>query len=698
MPRRNERLIVALLALVFTWLFFAEYLPPFKSIHLWGDIEGYHYPLERYAFQSLKSGRLPQWDASIYCGISFAANVQAALFYPPAWLMYAAAWKRALFPFKALEGLVFAHVWLAFMFCYLWLRARRLSALACAFGAGVFAFGGYMVSQSGHVGTVTGLAWMPLGLWGIDQAVDRRHWRPLWKTAVASAMCFLAGYPATWVVFCATVFLFALLGPGRWRAAAGACAATAVAMLLSAVQLLPALEARGLMLPDEKYSGQPQNWGAVIGLFVPNWLDFNHYAAFRDPHGFYVYLGLPALFAIAWAVRRGNYRAYLQPAAVAAFCLLMIANPRELVYYALGLIPFARYVAQTYNFYEGLAAMAALVTALGLHDFLEKGARRPVPPWLAPAATAALGAWSLRQLWLWRHGGIFPAAWGSVVSTAIALALFAVAFQTVRSRAWMAAVLLIAAGVDYKVYGTGRLFNAAQGDLDEREGLNGSPGIDGAVYQTLWANRDFRLATDEPAGPHSTDLRMWGLATPQGFDPFLPEQYRKAIEHWVPFRTNRLFDMDLARDDMLQALGVRYVITHEGMANEPRLAGDPRFRVLESRSFYRVYDYLRARPPFGWEDASGSVRPVAWTPERRAFEVASPHGGRFFFVEQFYPGWSAKVDGRAVPIERWRGAFQAIEIPPGARTVVFEYRSQWLPVGAAVSLLTAVVLAIAVII
>jgi len=199
--RAAEILRVSALAFAATCAFFYEYLPPLTRVHIYSDLEGYHYPLQRYAFQSLKEGRFPEWDPSIYCGVSFVGNVQAALLYPPSWLMYAASWRRRHISFKLLEDLVFAHIWLAFVLCYAWLRGRRLVPLSAAMGAGVFAFGGYMASQCVHGGVVTGLAWMPLGLWGIDEATEERHWRPLWKTAVASALCFLAGYPLTWTVF-----------------------------------------------------------------------------------------------------------------------------------------------------------------------------------------------------------------------------------------------------------------------------------------------------------------------------------------------------------------------------------------------------------------------------------------------------------------------------------------------------------------
>src|ERR1044071_5647624 len=116
----RERLLVAAVSLIATCAFFLEYLPPFKRVYLWSDIAGYHYPFQRYAFQRLKEGHIPLWDPSIYTGISFAGNTQAALFYPPTWLMFAAAWKLPRLPFKAVEVFTLAHVWVAFLLCYLW--------------------------------------------------------------------------------------------------------------------------------------------------------------------------------------------------------------------------------------------------------------------------------------------------------------------------------------------------------------------------------------------------------------------------------------------------------------------------------------------------------------------------------------------------------------------------------------------------
>ena len=85
-----RRYLVAALSFIFTYLFFIEYLSPLRQVHIPYDLQGFHYPLVDYAFQALKDGRFPEWDWTIYCGQSFVGNIQAALFYPPTWLLFAA--------------------------------------------------------------------------------------------------------------------------------------------------------------------------------------------------------------------------------------------------------------------------------------------------------------------------------------------------------------------------------------------------------------------------------------------------------------------------------------------------------------------------------------------------------------------------------------------------------------------------------
>ena len=81
---------VAAIALILTYVFFFEYLPPFRWVDITYDLRGFHYPLDNFAFQSLRHGRIPEWDPTMYCGMSFAGNSQSAMYYPPMWLVFAA--------------------------------------------------------------------------------------------------------------------------------------------------------------------------------------------------------------------------------------------------------------------------------------------------------------------------------------------------------------------------------------------------------------------------------------------------------------------------------------------------------------------------------------------------------------------------------------------------------------------------------
>ena len=696
---------VAALALFATYGFFCEYLPPLTRVHVYSDIEGYHFPLQRYAFDSLKAGRFPQWDPSIYCGVSFVGNVQAAVLYPPSWLMYAASWKRQHLKFKMLEYFVFAHFWLAFLLCYAWLRGR-VSPIAAALGAGVFAFGGYMASQCVHVGVATGLAWAPLGLWGIDQATERGDWRPLWKTAVASALCFLAGYPPTWIVLAVTCVVYALTGPAKWRAAVGVLGALAASMLLALDQWWPMLQASAGAALSPKYGAGVNSWRALIPYFIPNWYDANRGTTAHYPiDTLYLYIGLPALFAIARAVRTRTWRPYVQPIAVIAVCLTMATNPAWIVYNIVSRIPLLERTLQSYNFYEGVAVMAALVAALGIEQFLQIPATdgaKTLLRGLVPIATAATVVWAARLLWLGVHGGRLATGTAALAETVVALALFVMGLWVVRAqtgarRAWLAAALIVMVWADFKVYGANRQFNTVDGDYDIFQDPVGIHGMSLNAYGMLWNNRQYRIASDERGGPFSTDYRIWGLATPQGFDPFLPQAYRDFIQQWVAFDTNREFRMDVRNPQMLRALGVRYVITHTGAANADWLAASPDFRpVAPDRSFYSVYEFLHAEAPYGWSDGDGTARPTAWLPERRTFLVNSANGGRFFLAEQLLPGWSASIDGRAAALEHWNHVFQAVAVAPGTHIVTFQFHVPGLLPGAAIGLASTALLILAV--
>jgi hypothetical protein len=299
MDRLTRASSIALISLVLTYGFFAEYLSPFRKVHIPYDLEGYHYPLTDYAFQALKQHRLPEWDWTIYSGQPFIGNIQAALFYPPTWLLLAANATRAHVSLQSMQVFVILHVWLAFILCYLWLRNRQLTALASLVGAGIFAYSGFAMQSLQHMGLMGAYAWFPLGFWGIDQVAHTRKYRPLWKVVAASALCFLAGYPPVWVVFAVCIVSYALFSRASLRVVLGAILSLVASLALVMVQLLPAWEAAALKVPELRYGTGIRPPDLLLSFLLPNFFNFGlNVDIHTNPLKDYLYLGSPCLIGL----------------------------------------------------------------------------------------------------------------------------------------------------------------------------------------------------------------------------------------------------------------------------------------------------------------------------------------------------------------------------------------------------------------
>jgi hypothetical protein len=83
----------------------------------------------------------------------------------------------------------------------------------------------------------------------------------LWKVVAASALCFLAGYPASFVAFAVGTTVYAVAG--SWRRGLMALTAIAAGLAVSGIQLLPAAEASGSKSFDPKYGAGV--WDPLFG-------------------------------------------------------------------------------------------------------------------------------------------------------------------------------------------------------------------------------------------------------------------------------------------------------------------------------------------------------------------------------------------------------------------------------------------------
>ena len=93
-----------------------------KTTHIPWDLTGFHVPLAAVVVDALRHGRFSLWEPYSYAGYPFHADVQAQLFYPPAWLGFALGLWRPEALVYWLEWLVALHLMLAGISAYLLLR------------------------------------------------------------------------------------------------------------------------------------------------------------------------------------------------------------------------------------------------------------------------------------------------------------------------------------------------------------------------------------------------------------------------------------------------------------------------------------------------------------------------------------------------------------------------------------------------
>ena len=232
------------------------------------DLFVYYLPLYETSFEWLRGGGLPAWNPHHLTGLPWLGTLQTGFFYPPH-VVY------ALLPVEA--GLAVGHV------LHLLLLALSMAAFARAAGtsrpaAALAALGvlihGPALASLAYPPLLEAMAWLPLGCVGVLRLGEGER-RGAVLLALATGMSLLAGFPQA-TVLCgyawATLWLAQRLGRpaplGAWlRSAAAFAGALGVGVLLSAVQLLPAM----LHTLEAARQTEVLSAGRAIGMGTTSW-------------------------------------------------------------------------------------------------------------------------------------------------------------------------------------------------------------------------------------------------------------------------------------------------------------------------------------------------------------------------------------------------------------------------------------------
>ena len=721
---RTDALACLLLATLWA-LFFWRFLTPVPGDQVsltGGDFSGQFVAFGAYQASRLWQGEVPLWNPYNNGGLPFLADTQSAVFYPPRLLTVALSGLAGGWTYHALELEMMGHVLLGSLLMYVLFRRLTAGQAGSVLGglaaALTWSYGGFMTGYPPlQLALLEAVTWGPLLLLGIHEALvtEEIRWGWFMLSGLALAFSTMAGHPQT-------VLLLGYLGLAyliyrsyrqhrRWTVAVlGMGIIGVVAVMLSAVQLLPAYEylqhtTRVGFGFEAKRNGFPIQ--DVIQMLFPRVL--SHWSP--------LYVGIAGLVLVGIALwQRVKDAAFWGGAVLVGLGLSFGGN--TIVY---GLL---------YNVLPGMRLFrgqerAALVIALAMSILAGMGAAR-LAAWdplqdFKPGrqirralavllAAAALVSVLVFVLWLGPERDTYGQVLSPIVFSVLlaALTLPVIAWLLSRSASfWRRAALITLIIFDLFTVGsdnldvepippTARLARPALADVVLADENVPPARVDGqrgllANYGSLWQIPDIRgISPLWLRGPHA--IIQEDLPAPRAWELFavryvysdweeLPVPATVVGQGEDPYGPVNLHRLD---DPRPFALLIDDVVLVEGDDAAYALLADPGFDPR--RSIILSGDAAEILPDE--LSAEGEAAVTAFAPEAVTIALDGIDVPAVLSVAlPDYPGWQAAVDGESVPLLRAYGALTALVVPAGARQVTLIYDPLTFKIGAVLSLL-----------
>jgi len=677
-----------------------------------------------YAVNEVWQGRIPLWNPHAFAGSPFFANPQSALLFPLNWvaLIVPIAWAFALIAILKVASIGLATYW--------FLRVRALHPLAALMGAISFMWSGLVIVWL-QWSYATTLIFFPMLFASVECLRIRPGRRVIALVAVTVALGLWAGYPQGWALALASASAWAL-----WRAHGAAvpfllryAAGVALGLLLASIQLLPFIEyarlsavlatretwmptmsvsfrsAINLLMPY--YYGSPTGgdyWGewnfneTAVSVGLAPWLLAPLALIARRPGA--VFLALMAIVSGLRLYGLGpelasagslviNFR--LAPLVVFPLCVLgaigmdtLLAEPDRLSPRQRPVVTIA-FVALVALVFLSFATDYATMRRLGLAE---------VSParylwFLALFTTSAV----LCLIGVSRRGSAWaPALIGIQLAGLLPLA---VSYNSVIDARLLYPTPPALVHLQQEVaQAPGRVLMAP--NLAMLYGLEGVAAYDGMTPRHL----------DEAIRPETSALNLLGSGYVGEIPVFLsPVRDLLGIRYILvppdvtfdsPNLSLRYHGVDgrIYRNEA--ALPRTFVATEARCLDTAEVLKRIRARTVDFRREVLLTDCLDTPP--GDDRASrpdaaspGTARIERYSADRVMISGESERGGYLVLTDAWFPGWTARVDGRETRVERADHAFRAVKLGPGHHDVEFRYAPMSVRLGVALSALAAVV-------
>jgi len=685
--------LLALAVLVFFWQTWIPD-PADKARFKPGDFTHIFFPARYYAASHLARGHLPLWNPFVSCGYPHFADPQAATFYPITWVTaFLTGGKLSL---EALQWEAVFHFFLAGLFTYLfalYLTKNRKGAFLAAVS---FTFSGYLTGFPPlQLSMLEAEVWLPASLLTITLAIDRSSFLWAGVSGLCLAMVLLAGAPQSCLTILPLTLAWLFYRAYKKRLPWGRAIQLTVPTLASwlgfgAIQAIPTWELTKLSdrsaIHWERASEGGFAWWELMGAVLPHVV--GSYA---------LYPGLVALILAAWAVWRKQGLFWFWVAIASLFFSLGKNFALFPIFYLLQKLAFPGYLRNVERVALAFCFSVAMLASLGFAELNKESEKlRKI---LGAVALAFFLSWLLASLASKALPGQPPQyrwlldslAYDSLLLLAIWSA-FEFAGKSLRYPL-LSAILLL----DLFTINMGRILEPARGlwppfDVVEKF----------APLQAITGT--FRIDGNESGLP---DVGVFlGLENVSGATPLQMAWQKEIMANVEEITRLKLMNVHILatqRDITHGAFKLLYEIG--GLKFYAFFGFNPRAylvsEVRKAQTNWEIVSILNS-PDFAPE--SMAVVPSSF-PDLPKVPLGTSEGvkiierGETFavlkvwaeaprllvYVESYYPGWRAEVDGHPAAIYKVNGAFRGVIVPEGEHTVAFRYHPTSLYLGAGLS-------------
>jgi len=708
------------------------------------DTVAYFYPYRCAVSRQILSGHLPLWTSSLYAGMPLLANPQVAVFYPPNWLFF-------LLPRAGVFTFLFAaHIYLAGLGIYFWLRARKFTHHASLGAALLAEVNGAVWAHLAFGAYLNAMALFPWMLFFLEQYRKSRCGKWFVAMCLCAAMQIFSGAPQlVYYAFFAYILWMAinLAGTGCKKREWVNLAILSICLILGAgigaVQLYPSRE---LMENSRRTGNLPMD---VIQM--------GSLSCARAVKSFLGTSDMP---------QDAGDAAYMGAAGVLFLLLGMMASWKKgrlkdvllfLIFLTPGIWPFSGLYAKFLPGYGGfhdprrILALAPFLCSPLVARGLEKiFIRRKITN---PGRVLFVFLSILSVFFLWRGGRkdlqLWPAlGWAPnltlgrsiVLSVILLLAVFLFDLLPRKKDSLRKNLIVVLAVLEILNYSFCRIDTKCASERRIRPGIVEAFKTDPAASQVpriiafdITNHYSYYYTREGFADTWLPNLAaIHGVSDFQGYDPLKPMRYNLFLtllneplpglypSHFGIVR--HLYSPLLERAGVTHAVGLDDNVSPEkwkkiSFSNHPNLnlfehSASPRRFVFETKPEI-AHNIQEAAEALRLQALSGTVRGVVEggkdlsekIGEARVsirikdlregyagLEAEAACAGCLFYREAWFPGWKVFVDGKEKTNHPADVMFQAVFLETGRHEVVWRYSPSSLAKGCWISLISLLVL------